>query len=155
MSKYHINPITGQPGKCTASKKPCRFGKADKHFNTRAEAQESYEKSQETQQFLDGLRKDPSVVEFTEVPASKLMHPKQKAHIVGKYLVSTRPVGSISAKGGVETLYETMVIDNEDKDGDGEVESWATRDPDPEVHKKQHSDALAYTFDLVSKENNS
>ena len=41
--KYHINPKTGNPGKCSA-KITCPFGNDDVHYNSREEAREAYEK---------------------------------------------------------------------------------------------------------------
>jgi hypothetical protein len=43
--KYHINPATGQPGKCTASTKPCRFGGENNHFGTKEEARKAIEQT--------------------------------------------------------------------------------------------------------------
>lgn len=42
MSKFHVNPETGQVGKCTADKKPCKYGGdkgTDNHYITEKEAQ--------------------------------------------------------------------------------------------------------------------
>lgn len=46
MSKYHVNPRTGNPGVCRASIK-CRFGGSSSHFATKEEARADYEDSQE------------------------------------------------------------------------------------------------------------
>lgn len=42
--QYHINPQTGRPNKCYASKKPCPFGGGDTHYESKAEARKGYEK---------------------------------------------------------------------------------------------------------------
>jgi hypothetical protein len=48
MAKYHINPKTGNPGKCTA-KRSCPFGDIDSdHYDSREEAQAAYEKQMST-----------------------------------------------------------------------------------------------------------
>lgn len=44
-SKFHVN-AAGEPGQCSA-KINCPFGSSEEHFNTREEAREFYEKSQE------------------------------------------------------------------------------------------------------------
>jgi len=46
MSKYHVNPETGNPGVCKATTGNCPFGSDDLHFNTKWEARISYEQSQ-------------------------------------------------------------------------------------------------------------
>lgn len=43
MAKYHINPETGDPGKCSADEGKCPFG--GEHFPSEAEARKSYETS--------------------------------------------------------------------------------------------------------------
>lgn len=145
MAKYHIT-AKGDPGVCRATKS-CPLGGENDHFDSKEAAREAFEERQETQALVDGLRKSPDFIEMKAVPKEHLMHPQQKAHRVGGFFVSSRPVPSIDAKGGVETLYETTVID---KNGD-EVETWATRDPNPEVHKEQHVNALAFTHDFIKE----
>lgn len=146
MAKYHIT-AKGEPGVCRATKS-CPLGGENDHFDSKDAAREAYEERQENQALLDGLRKRFDWIELRPVPKEELMHPDQKPHRMRDFLVSTRPVGSIAARGGVETLYETMVVD---KNGD-EVETWATRDPDPEVHAEQHRAALAYTKEFIEEQ---
>lgn len=43
---YHINPETGRPNKCYATKKACPFGGAASHFPTKEAARKGYEKAQ-------------------------------------------------------------------------------------------------------------
>jgi len=43
MTKYHVNPETGNPGKCRASDGNCPFGSEDQHYPTHADAQFAYE----------------------------------------------------------------------------------------------------------------
>lgn len=43
MSKFHINPVTGNVGRCRAAKGECPFGGPQKHFATEREAAENYE----------------------------------------------------------------------------------------------------------------
>lgn len=42
MSKYHINPETGNPNLCRAKVK-CRFGLENEHYKTKEDAREAYE----------------------------------------------------------------------------------------------------------------
>lgn len=42
--KYHINPATGRPGKCTATKQ-CKFGGDRNHFPSKEAAQKAIEKA--------------------------------------------------------------------------------------------------------------
>lgn len=46
MAKYHINPETGNPGVCKATIS-CRFGDADKHFDSKDDARKAYEVEQQ------------------------------------------------------------------------------------------------------------
>lgn len=46
MSKYHINPETGNPGRCTA-KKQRRFGGDAAHYSSEKEARDAFEVTQE------------------------------------------------------------------------------------------------------------
>jgi hypothetical protein len=43
MSKYHINPETGNPNKCTAKPGNCRFGSDSNHYESKEIAREKYE----------------------------------------------------------------------------------------------------------------
>lgn len=45
--KYHINPTTGRPNKCYATKKACPFGGGDSHYESKTEARAGYEKKME------------------------------------------------------------------------------------------------------------
>jgi len=40
---YHINPATGDPGKCSAKKGNCPFGGDDEHYTSSESAREAYE----------------------------------------------------------------------------------------------------------------
>lgn len=142
MSRYHVNPETGEAGPCRASSGNCPFGGESDHHDSASEARKAYETSQEDAKLLEGLKKSPNFVTIQEVDSSELQHPDQKATRVGNYFVSTRPVPSINAKGMTEQVYETMVIDS----GGTQVEAWSTADPDPEVHSEQHASAIGYAI---------
>jgi len=47
MTKYHINPKTGNPNICHAENDRCPFGSADNHFDSKVEARTVFEKNQE------------------------------------------------------------------------------------------------------------
>lgn len=118
MAKYHINPETGNPGKCTAQVK-CRFGGDAAHYGSAEEARSAYEV---TQAALESMKKDPAFNrgEATPVPVAReeLMSSDQVAHRVGPYFVSTRAVQAIGAKPGTfDKFYETIVVDENDPDG--------------------------------------
>lgn len=44
--RYHINPTTGNPGKCSASEGRCPFGGESEHYTSPEAAREAFEKSQ-------------------------------------------------------------------------------------------------------------
>lgn len=140
MSRYHVNPETGEAGPCRATSGNCPFGGDTDHHDSASEARSAYEASQEDAKLLAGLKKSSDFVKIEPVPASELQHPEQKATRVGEYLVSTRPVPSINAKGRPEQVVETMVIDREGN----QVEGWSTSESDPEVHSEQHASAIGY-----------
>jgi hypothetical protein len=49
--KYHINPKTGRANKCQASKRPCPFGDAGSHYDTKEAARSSYEQKMKKRTF--------------------------------------------------------------------------------------------------------
>lgn len=50
MSKFHINPETGNASACRASGDGCPFGGNDQHYSSQQEAQGAYEETMEAQQ---------------------------------------------------------------------------------------------------------
>ncbi len=50
MARFHINPKSGEPGQCKASKANCPFGGEDKHYPTSELARRAFENSQEATQ---------------------------------------------------------------------------------------------------------
>jgi len=48
MAKYHVNPATGEPGRCTAENGNCPFSDVSDHFDTAVEARVGYEKEMES-----------------------------------------------------------------------------------------------------------
>ena len=52
MARYHINPQTGEVGKCRA-RRGCPFGGEDSHFSTKEEAARAYEERQKGRTFLE------------------------------------------------------------------------------------------------------
>lgn len=56
MTRYHINPETGRPNVCQATKQ-CRFGGKATHYPSKEEAQRDYERSMASVTLTPGLRK--------------------------------------------------------------------------------------------------
>lgn len=63
MSKYHVNPTTGKPGKCRAQAGKCPFGGADKHFDSPEAATQDYEKKNESLMLSQPVRDKMSRIE--------------------------------------------------------------------------------------------
>jgi hypothetical protein len=49
MSKFHINPATGEVGACRATKDGCPFGTADQHYTSKEAGTAAYEDSMKDQ----------------------------------------------------------------------------------------------------------
>ena len=47
MTKYHINPETGIPNICRATKRACTFGGEGEHYDSKESARSAYEQSQD------------------------------------------------------------------------------------------------------------
>lgn len=124
-----------------------RYGVEDKDFaNWLSTGQSSQEEIKAT---LD-LNVEYFALQPQPWAEKDLTHPRQVAHRVGPYMVSTRPVASVGAKTGeVQSLVETMVWDSRDEYNLPIFED-ATHmnDQDP---NKQHYEALAYAQGQVRK----
>lgn len=59
MAKYHINPATGRPNKCTAQVQ-CRYVAADQHFDSKEAARAGYEQQMQGQTVSGSLKKSSS-----------------------------------------------------------------------------------------------
>lgn len=44
MAKFHISPATGDPKRCSATKRPCPYGGEEAHYGSAAEARQAYER---------------------------------------------------------------------------------------------------------------
>lgn len=65
MAKYHINPKTGGPSICTATKKECKYatnGETPPHYESETEARKAYENSQTQESLFESIEK-PKLVE--------------------------------------------------------------------------------------------
>lgn len=135
--KFHIN-ANGDAGQCRAVKGACPFGGEAAHYATAEEARTAYEVTQQALANMEAEIKDS--LRPVPVPENELMSVDQQAHRVGKYFVSTRRVGSIGAKPGqIDTLYETVIIDEENEEGLPVFED-ATRDPS--LQNAAHREAI-------------
>ena len=67
MDRWHFN-TAGEPGKCSASKKPCPFGfTEDEHYRSAAEARAGFERKmadQSSQLISNGLRKNETWADY-------------------------------------------------------------------------------------------
>lgn len=54
--KFHINPATGEPGKCSAENGGCPFGGEDNHYTSKEAARAAFEKTQEGAVFAMSLK---------------------------------------------------------------------------------------------------
>lgn len=64
MNLYHINPETGDVGKCSAKAGNCPFGSLDSHFTTAEAARASYEKTQLSKVNITGSRPDGGAMTY-------------------------------------------------------------------------------------------
>jgi hypothetical protein len=71
MSKYHVNPKTGNPGLCTA-KNQCPFGDSSEHFDSKAEARQSYSNSMEATTALSSPKRRAQRPKAPRYPYSSL-----------------------------------------------------------------------------------
>lgn len=84
MSLYHINPETGDPGKCKSIMGRCPFsGSPDEHYPTAEDAREAYERSWDDMNFATLDSADVfHVVEGNDVAAKvKLASPRSLAEL--------------------------------------------------------------------------
>lgn len=76
MIKYHINPETGEPGKCTAKEGNCLYGESSPHFSTPEDARTAYEAAQGGA-FLSTKQK----INITKADIKKLTTPRVDLNI--------------------------------------------------------------------------
>ena len=74
MARYHINPTTGNPGKCIARDGKCPYGTDLEHFDSIEAAREAFE--QGTQSFSESLRKRNLEVARTSLLAAGIPNDK-------------------------------------------------------------------------------
>lgn len=89
-AKYHINPETGNPGRCTA-KKQCRFGGEAAHYSSEKEARDAYEV---TQSALTSFQKE--FPEMSDKDLDRLQHMSK---------ISSIPVGELAEADGVNARW--------------------------------------------------
>lgn len=68
MSKYHVNPKTGNAGPCSAEIGNCPFGGEENHYTSREGAQVAYEMAQASNTLPDGLREMNSKAKYVKDP---------------------------------------------------------------------------------------
>ena len=75
MSKFHVNPKTGNTGICRAKKDGCPFGSESEHFDNRVDAQKAYETKQdgfEQLLYRANLKPQKTGIVSSEIPWEKL-----------------------------------------------------------------------------------
>jgi len=73
MAKFHINPETGNPGKCSAADGNCPYGSNAPHFSSAEDARSAYEAAQGGA-FLSTAQK----ITLTKADAKKLTFPRER-----------------------------------------------------------------------------
>lgn len=63
MTKYHINPSTGNPGVCVATDGKCRYGEGAPHFSTENDARAAYEAAMSGAFSQQNLTKQQAIAE--------------------------------------------------------------------------------------------
>ncbi len=124
MSKYHVNPKTGNPGACKAQAN-CPFGAEEDHFETRESARKSYEQKQEKiEQFLFKTKLIPTKGSHVlatydpmspEVPVGQLWGNE----VYGKFAEKLKS----APKGSRVVIENGMILTKENPEFYGE-ESW-------------------------------
>jgi len=92
---YHINPQTGNPGKCSAKPGNCPYGAAGEHFETKSAAQQEYE-------FLMSHGDDTS----TLFPAQRRLLEKWKAGSIAREEISAKRTNLKKAKRNYKDFLE-------------------------------------------------
>lgn len=77
---YHVNPQTGEPGKCTAEIQ-CRFGSDADHYTDEVSARQAFEQSQSLTDVLKGAKSN------SENPYARLQ--SQSAHEMSRFTEPT------------------------------------------------------------------
>lgn len=90
--QFHINPETGQVGKCFAKLGPCPFGEATDHFSSAEEGRAAYEASQREELFSATVRKKPPAYGRVQVSAERLQELQQEGF-------SFSPEGTVTYAG--------------------------------------------------------
>jgi len=101
---FHVNPETGEAGKCRAKNGKCPFGGAEEHHETAQAAREAFEASQDTfsnkKQFgLSTAAENALSMDMTPKPAPKWLAPSAKKQ---KELFGSEPeyLGTIQTDAG-------------------------------------------------------
>ena len=73
MARFHINPETGEPGRCYAqTDESCRFKNVSEHFESAAEARASYEEEMESRENHSELKGHSKLRTFADLRAELL-----------------------------------------------------------------------------------
>lgn len=72
MTKFHINPTTGNPGRCTAADGNCRFGDISGHYASKDLAREAYEAIQNTTSLKAEISESQEIVSTPRLESGSL-----------------------------------------------------------------------------------
>lgn len=115
MSLFHVNPTTGQTGKCTAEKN-CPFGESMPHSTTEAGAREAYESyvandsDPDTNTFAKFTRTAPEIEAIID-ELSESRKDLSRVDAVRLYLQRTRIDGYVPGKGWTNTARDAKTLD--------------------------------------------
>lgn len=116
MARYHINPRTGSPGKCSAMSRACPFGGESEHYDSQEEAYSAFESSM-GDAFGGGATAparpapvDP--VTGNDVAAYKMSPEDTPAQLAHKARILKTIIQSGTPEEAVEALDESLKIHN-------------------------------------------
>jgi hypothetical protein len=156
MSRYHINPQTGNPGVCHA-KKSCPFGDLQSdHYDSKEEARKGYEQQQaesmtgaSKKASTQGIKETSAPWDNIEVTGQSFDEAMQEAQALaegGKFAVVHR---WLNASGEVDESDEPVEDDYEDADEyDDALADWESeREWDPDTATEVDGSYSVITYD--------
>lgn len=119
MTKYHINPATGNPGVCVATDGKCRYGNNAPHFSSEADARTAYEAAMSGAFSQNNLTKQQALaesfftvegVEFESAIWNYLPSEKAKASIYSLEIVTRNKDISLAYGSSFTGGYDVRVL---------------------------------------------
>lgn len=111
MSKFHVNPETGNPNRCYAIKK-CRFGSDSEHYATKSLAAQAYEGSQEMSSVLISHKASSA-----DLVSNSVSKPKDTLSKLNPIIESAKlaPIKSIHESPQPLTMTEEQLAEYDEK----------------------------------------